>query len=134
MLVSSEQFGLGGFDWLSAFDGGKIQGDIGAAARVELSFPLTLPQGLGLGAASRDAFGGAVAPYVFGAAGIAKLERPTVAEVGITRANSFGAGIRFGLSEKASPHSATLSLEYARGEATNMDSQNRFNLRFIARF
>lgn len=134
VLVSSEQFGLGGFDWLSAFDGGKIQGDIGAAARVELSFPLTLPQGLGLGAASRDAFGGAVAPYVFGAAGIAKLERPTVAEVGITRANSFGAGIRFGLSEKASPHSATLSLEYARGEATNMDSQNRFNLRFIARF
>lgn len=129
-LVSSEQFELGGFDWLSAFDSGKIQGDAGAAMRAELSFPLTLPQSTGLG----STFGGAVAPYLFGAGGITKLEQPTAAEAGVTRAGSFGAGVRFGLSEKASPRSATLTLEYARGEATDIDSENRFNMRFISRF
>ncbi|MDO1583462.1 ShlB/FhaC/HecB family hemolysin secretion/activation protein [Rhizobium oryzicola] len=129
-LASSEQFGLGGADWLSAFDSGKMQGDAGAAFRAELSFPVTLPQSLGLG----NAFGSAVAPYLFGAAGIAKLEQPTAAEEEITRASAFGAGIRVGLSEKASPHSATLTLEYAHGESSSLDSQNRFNMRFIARF
>jgi hemolysin activation/secretion protein len=38
-LVSSEQFGLGGFDWLSAFGNGSLQGDAGAAFRAELAFP-----------------------------------------------------------------------------------------------
>lgn len=125
-LVSAEQFGLGGFDWLSAFDSGKLQGDAGAAARAELSFPLT--------GGFADPFGGAVAPYLFGAAGITKLEHPTAAEAEVIRASSLGAGMRFGLSEKATPHMATLTLEYAHGEATDSDSGNRFNMRFIARF
>lgn len=129
-LVSSEQFGLGGSDWLSAFNGGQIQGDAGAAARAEISFPVTLPQTLGLG----EAFGGAAAPYVFGAIGIASLEQPTAVEAGITRASSFGAGIRLGLSEKASPRSASLTFEYAHGNTTDMDSEDRFSMRLTGSF
>lgn len=129
-LVSSEQFGLGGFDWLSAFDGGKIQGDAGAAFRAELSFPQTLPDVLGLG----DAFGGAVAPYAFGAAGMVRLEQPTAVERSSTRALAVGGGIRLGLSQKASPNSASLMLEYAHGAASDQTRSNRFNMRFLARF
>jgi hemolysin activation/secretion protein len=125
-LASSEQFALGGFDWLSAFNGGQIEGDAGAAMRAEAAFPLTF--------SLAPALGSAAAPYVFAAAGLAKLEQPTSVERSITRASAFGAGIRFGLSEKASPHSDTLSLEYAHGQASDIDSTNRFNLRFIARF
>ena len=99
-------------------------------ARAEISFPLTLPQTLGLGAA----FGGAAAPYVFGAIGIASLEEPTAVEAGITRASSFGAGIRLGLSEKASPRSASLTFEYAHGSATDMDSEDRFSMRLAGSF
>ncbi len=124
--ASSEQFALGGFDWLSAFNGGQIEGDAGAAMRAEAAFPLTF--------SLAPALGSAAAPYVFAAAGLAKLEQPTSVERSITRASAFGAGIRFGLSEKASPHSDTLSLEYAHGQASDIDSTNRFNLRFIARF
>lgn len=133
-LVSSEQFGLGGYGWLSAFDSGEMQGDTGATARAELSFPMTLSSGLGLGGGAGDTFGGAFAPYLFGAAGIAKLERPTAAEDEISRAGSLGVGIRFGLSEKASPHSATLTLEYAHGKATGIDREDRFNMRFTSGF
>ncbi|WP_288431026.1 ShlB/FhaC/HecB family hemolysin secretion/activation protein [uncultured Agrobacterium sp.] len=125
-LASSEQFGLGGFDWLSGFDSGKIQGDAGAALRAELAFPLTF--------SLSNTLGSAAAPYIFGAAGITRLEQPTALEADVTRASSFGAGIRFGLSEKATPHSGTLSLEYAHGNASDIESDNRFNLRFIARF
>lgn len=125
-LVSSEQFGLGGFDWLSAFDSGKLQGDAGAAARAELSFPMVL--------GFTQPLGGAFAPYIFGAAGLAKLEQPTSVEEGITRATSIGVGLRFALSERATPHSSTLTLEYAHGNATDLDSTNRFNMRFIASF
>lgn len=125
-LASSEQFGLGGFDWLSGFDSGKIQGDTGGALRGELAFPLTLNLS--------NRWGSAAAPYVFAAAGLVRLEVPTALEADVLRASSFGAGVRFGLSEKATPHSGTLSLEYAHGEASDIDDDNRFNLRFIARF
>ncbi|MCI9867678.1 ShlB/FhaC/HecB family hemolysin secretion/activation protein [Rhizobium skierniewicense] len=125
-LSSSEQFGIAGFDWLSAFDGGKLQGDGGVATRAEVSFPIVL----GMTAP----FGGAVAPYIFGAAGLTKLERPSAVEDAITRATSFGAGLRVGLSEQATPHSTTLTLEYAHGTATGLEAENRFNLRFNATF
>lgn len=125
-LASSEQFGIAGFDWLSAFDGGKLQGDGGVATRAEVSFPIVLGM--------TPPFGGAVAPYIFGAAGLTKLEKPSAVEDAITRATSFGAGLRVGLSEQATPHSATLTLEYAHGTATGLEAENRFNLRFNATF
>ncbi|KIQ03816.1 peptide transporter [Agrobacterium tumefaciens] len=125
-LASSEQFGIAGFDWLSAFDGGKLQGDGGVATRAEVSFPIVLGM--------TPPFGGAVAPYIFGAAGLTKLEKPSAVEDAITRATSFGAGLRVGLSEQATPHSTTLTLEYAHGTATGLEAENRFNLRFNATF
>lgn len=125
-LASSEQFALGGFEWLSAFDSGQFEGDAGVAIRAEAAFPVSF--------GFAPALGSAAAPYVFAAAGLAKLEQPTSVERSITRASTLGAGIRLGLSEQASPHSATLSFEYAYGQATDMDETNRFNLRFNARF
>ncbi|WP_205910479.1 ShlB/FhaC/HecB family hemolysin secretion/activation protein [Rhizobium sp. FY34] len=125
-LASSEQFALGGFGWLSAFNSGQLEGDAGAAIRAEAAFPVTVTLA--------PALGSAVDPYVFAAAGLAKLEQPTSLERSITRATAFGAGIRFGLSERASPLSAMLSLEYAHGQASDIDSANRFNLRFTSRF
>ncbi|TBW38295.1 ShlB/FhaC/HecB family hemolysin secretion/activation protein [Siculibacillus lacustris] len=126
VLASSEQIGLGGFDWLSAFDGGLLQGDAGAAVRAEVSVPLA--QRLG------GPFGAAAAPYVFGAGGFARLEQPSAVEARLTRASSLGAGIRFGLSEEKAPQSATLTLEYAHGAATGIPTQDRFNLRVSTRF
>ncbi len=128
-LVSSEQFGLGGFDWLSGFGSGRLEGDSGAAFRSELSYPIALPSLQGM-----PSLAGVASPYLFAAAGIVHLEKPSAVEQGVTRGASFGAGIRFGLSEKDDPSAATLTLEYARGEASGNDSDNRFNLRFIATF
>ncbi len=79
-------------------------------------------------------FDAAAAPYVFGAAGISKLEAATALETKLTRAHAFGVGIRAGLSEAASPRSATVSLEYAHGSATGIKDANRFNLRVMTRF
>ncbi|OMP68894.1 ShlB/FhaC/HecB family hemolysin secretion/activation protein, partial [Agrobacterium tumefaciens] len=76
-LASSEQFGLGGFDWLSAFDGGKLEGDAGAAMRTERSFPVSFNL--------MPALGSVAAPYVFAAAGLSKLEQPSAVERAITR-------------------------------------------------
>lgn len=125
-LSSSEQFGLGGFDWLSGFTSGQIEGDAGAAMRAEVVFPIAFNVS--------NSIGSAAAPYLFGAAGVSRLEQPTAVESSVTRAGSFGAGVRFGLSEKASPHSATLSLEYAHGVASGLDSEDRVNMRVVSRF
>lgn len=128
-MASSEQFTLGGFDWLSAFGSGEIEADTGAALRAELALPTIFSP-----LAKYPAIGAAVAPYIFGAAGFAKLEEPTAVEASATRAASFGTGIRFGLSQKASPNATTLSLEYAHGTASAIGSNDRFNLTFIATF
>lgn len=129
-LPASEQFGLGGFGWLSAFDGGWLQGDGGAALRTELAFPRTT----GLRPLLGNGWGGATSPYFFAAAGITHLERPTAVEAALTRASAIGAGLRFALSERASPNAATLTLEIARGEASGLTSRNRFNIRLTSRF
>jgi hemolysin activation/secretion protein len=125
-LAASEQIGLSGTDWISGYGAGKIEGDAGAAIRAELSVPvsLQLPGG----------FTAAASPYVFGAAGLAKLEAPTALEEDETRASAFGVGIRAGLSEAISPRSATIALEYAHGSATGMEDADRFNLRVMTRF
>jgi hemolysin activation/secretion protein len=128
-LVGSEQITLGGTGWLSAFDSGTIEGDAGAALRAELSL-----------IRSRSLFpdapeiGSAVSPYIFGALGLTKLENPTAVETEITRAGSFGAGLRIGLSEKASPRSGWLTFEYAHGAATDLDTEDRFSLGINTKF
>ncbi|WP_312416249.1 ShlB/FhaC/HecB family hemolysin secretion/activation protein, partial [Shinella sp.] len=128
-LVSSEQFSLGGFDWLSGFGSGRLEGDSGAALRSEISFPIALPA-----FQTPSALGAIASPYLFAAAGIVRLEEPSAIEQGVTRAASYGAGIRFGLSQNDGPSAATLNLEYAHGEASGRKDDNRFNLRFITTF
>ena len=128
-LVSSEQFGLGGFDWLSAYGSGEINGDAGAAVRAELAFPMALPQ-----LDQYPALGSVISPYTFAAAGIARLEKASAVELGVTRAVSFGAGLRFGLREKASPVSSSLTMEYAHGAASGTDGEDRFNIRLMTTF
>lgn len=128
-VAASEQFGLAGTDWVSAFDEGGINGDSGAVMRTELAFPHVF--------GAVDAFpniGSAASPYIFGAAGFTSLARPTILEQGSTRAAAFGLGVRFGLSEKASPNSALLSLEYAHGVASGQSNQDRFNISLAAQF
>jgi len=129
VMASSEQFGLGGFDGLSAFDGGALMGDSGAMVRTELTWPLVLPA-----PTSFPSLGAAVAPYVFGAAGFTKLENATALENATNHANAFGLGLRFGVSQKASSLGTTLTLEYAHGNQDNGSSDNRFNLRWLAQF
>ncbi|MBN9672986.1 ShlB/FhaC/HecB family hemolysin secretion/activation protein [Labrenzia aggregata] len=128
-LFASEQFGLGGADWLSAYESGGFEGDAGAAVRGELS----LPKVLRLPGLTSD-FGAVAAPYAFAAAGVSSLENPTALEEAITRAVSFGGGVRVALSRKASPLGANLKLEYARGAASGETPEDRFNLGFVARF
>ncbi len=93
-MVTSEQFGIGGFDWLSSFGSGSLQGDTGAAFRAELAFPQALD------ALSNGTVGAAMSPYLFGAAGIVKLEEATAVEDAVTRAAAFGVGLRFGLAQR----------------------------------
>ncbi|TYC59803.1 ShlB/FhaC/HecB family hemolysin secretion/activation protein [Rhodobacterales bacterium] len=128
-LFASEQFGLGGADWLSAFESGGFEGDAGAAVRGELSLP-TVVHLPGLG----SDYGAVAAPYAFAAAGVSKLENPTALEEAITRAVSFGGGVRMALSRKASPIGANLKLEYAHGAASDNTPEDRFNIGLVARF
>jgi hemolysin activation/secretion protein len=128
-LAASEQMSLTGMDWISGYNGGEIQADAGAVVRTELSFPQALPA-----FAAYPGLASMMSPYLFAAGGIARLEQPTAVEQDMTRAASFGAGIRFALSHKANPYSGTLSLEYAHGTASDMDTADRFNLRLLTQF
>ncbi|WP_082074656.1 ShlB/FhaC/HecB family hemolysin secretion/activation protein [Martelella endophytica] len=128
-LASSEQMGLGGLNWVSAYVVSEIEADTGAAMRAELSYPTTFRP-----FESRVGFAVSAAPYVFAAGGIAKLEQPTALEDESTRAGAVGLGIRFAAAEIDSPYTGSLTLEYAHG-ASNADGQaNRFNLSFVGRF
>ena len=129
VMASSEQFGLGGFDGLSAFEGGALMGDSGAMIRSELTLPVSLPV-----FSSQSGLGTAVAPYIFGATGFTKLAQATAVESSTTYANAFGAGLRFGLSEADSSHGTSLSLEVAHGNRNHGSSENRFNLRWMVQF
>jgi hypothetical protein len=51
-------------------------------------------------------------PYGFGAFGMGRLIEPTVVEVGVVRAGSFGAGLRSGMSNGY--QGASFGLEVAR--------------------
>ncbi|MEO2038152.1 MAG: ShlB/FhaC/HecB family hemolysin secretion/activation protein [Martelella sp.] len=128
-LASSEQMGLGGLNWVSAYMVSEIEADTGAAMRSELAYPITFRP-----FKSHTGFAVSAAPYVFAAGGIAKIEQPTALEDEITRAGAVGLGIRFAAAEIDSPYSGSLTLEYAHG-ASNADRQaNRFNLSFVSRF
>ena len=128
-LVCSEQIGIGGSQWLSAFQNGNISGDSGVAARAEWSLPTRLPL-----FPSKSRFGAAIVPYVFAAGGIVTLEQPSAVEHDVTRATSFGAGIRIGMSEAGRYRSGSLSLEYAHGTTSHSISEDRINFALHATF
>jgi hypothetical protein len=52
----------------------------------------------------------------------------------VTRAAAFGLGLRFGVAQRESPGSASLTVEYGHGVASGLESDNRFNLRFATSF
>lgn len=55
--------------------------------------------------------GGVASPYLFAAAGMVRLEKPSTVENGATRCDFFGADARVGLSDKDDPSAATLTME-----------------------
>ncbi|WP_174802872.1 ShlB/FhaC/HecB family hemolysin secretion/activation protein [Martelella limonii] len=128
-LASSEQMGLGGLNWVSAYMVSEIEADTGAAMRAEFAYPNTFRP-----FESHTGFAISANPYVFAAGGIARLEQPTVLEDEITRAGAFGVGVRFAASEIDSPYDGSLTLEYAHGASNADGDANRFNLSFVTRF
>lgn len=125
-LVRSEQVGLVTGIGLSAFDSGGVQGDSGHVARAELQSPWTMPAGSVL-------LG--VAPYAFGSVGTVTLERPTALERSNTQASSYGVGLRFGAARQAISQSLTLSLEYGRGDRSDLNkTEDRVTVVTLLRF
>ena len=104
-LLRSEQIGIATLTGLSAFDSGTLQGDAGYVVRAELQAPF---------AAALD--GGAIvaAPYVFGAGGQIRLERPSAVERANVRAASYGVGIRIAGAPEGGFSNASLTMEYGR--------------------
>nr|WP_272211533.1 ShlB/FhaC/HecB family hemolysin secretion/activation protein [Marinicella sp. W31]MDC2877429.1 ShlB/FhaC/HecB family hemolysin secretion/activation protein [Marinicella sp. W31] len=128
-LPSSEQMGIGGGDWVSAYTMSDIEADTGAALRAELGYPIRFQP-----FESNGGFAMVASPYVFAAGGIAQLEQPSVFENAITRAGAFGVGVRLAAAENNSPYSGNLTLEYAHGAQNNGSDADRFNLTFLTQF
>jgi hemolysin activation/secretion protein len=119
-LLQPEQFQLDGPLAVSGYPIGTLNVDEGVSLRGELSRPFLVE-------------GGPVplvlTPYAFGAYGIGRLREPTVLEVGVVRAGSFGAGIRSGFAMPNGYQGASLGLEVAR-QYSNLDTVGhgwRFN-------
>ena len=104
-LMQPEQFQLDGPLAVSGYPIGTLNVDEGVSLRGELSRPFFVQ-------------GGPVplvlTPYGFGAFGIGRLLEPTVLEVGVVRAGSFGAGLRSGIDMPNGYQGASLGLEVAR--------------------
>ncbi|MGL4285922.1 MAG: ShlB/FhaC/HecB family hemolysin secretion/activation protein [Phreatobacter sp.] len=86
-LARSEQMGLASLTGLSSFDSGTFQGDAGYVVRGEIQSPwqMAIPSGFVV-----------IAPYLFGAYGAVRIERPTVLEAANIHGASYGLGIRMG--------------------------------------
>ena len=127
-LLHAEQFGIANSFSLSAFDSGSLAGDSGYVTRGEISSPWQVPYPP-MNVMMR------VAPYVFGSFGEVVLAKPTALEAGVTRATSFGAGIRLGGARQNSLSDGSLNLEY--GRSTRSDggvAGNRFSLATALKF
>jgi hemolysin activation/secretion protein len=128
-LPASEQLGLGGPDWLSAFNSGAIQGDSAFAIRTELSYPFMLELSGNL-----SDYNSQLRPYVFTATGISKLANSSALESEITRATSLGFGIRLGLSRPLEIQGISFSAEFANGAISGAPNENRLNFKIASAF
>jgi hemolysin activation/secretion protein len=104
-LMQPEQFQLDGPLAVSGYPIGTLNVDEGASLRGELSRSF---------AAAIDGVPVVLTPYSFGAFGIGRLLEPTVLEVGVVRAGSFGVGLRSGFDMPNGYQGASLGLEVAR--------------------
>lgn len=100
-VLRTEQFSLEGDGAITAYVGGISAVDEGGVARAELATTrqIALP--------GRQAL--TLAPYLFGAAGLGRIDRPTAAEPGQLQVAAFGAGARTQLGRNG----PTLSAEWA---------------------
>jgi hypothetical protein len=67
--------------------------------------------------------------------GTVTLERPTALERSSTRASSYGVGLRFGAARQGISQSLTLSLEYGRGDRSDLNkTEDRVTVVTLLRF
>jgi hemolysin activation/secretion protein len=125
-LLTAEQFGIAGGQELSAFDAGSVKGDSGFVARAEISMP------------QQTTFRDQpilVSPYVFAAYGDVSLKAPTAQEAADISATSFGLGVELNSLSKSNFSSATVRIEYARGNRDDdQPDNNRFSIQGSFRF
>jgi hemolysin activation/secretion protein len=125
-LITGEQFGIAGPQELSAFDAGTIKGDNGWVVRAEVSAPRQITL------ADRAVL---MSPYVFAAVGNVRRERPTATEARSVSANAYGIGIEFNSLAQSRFTSATLRIEYGRGNRDDaLPDNNRFSIQGSIRF
>ncbi|QZN96496.1 ShlB/FhaC/HecB family hemolysin secretion/activation protein [Symbiopectobacterium purcellii] len=129
VLPSSEQVAMGGSSWISAFDSGTMSGDSALVGRAEVG----LPQPLGAFSWA-PTFGNALMPYAFGSLGTVGLSKPTALEQKEVHGSAYGVGLRLSTSQIASPNSAMVSVEYARGKQSGEPDDDRVNLRVLTFF
>lgn len=125
-MANSEQFGIASSDGISPLASGQVQGDAGYVARAELRAPYAVAFGSGRGH---------VSPYVFGAVGGVKFERPTIFERSSTDANAYGVGVRVsGVVREGAPW-MTAGVEYGRAhvEGFGRDTE-RLNVSVAIRY
>jgi hemolysin activation/secretion protein len=125
MLVS-EQFFLDGPQAVSAYPASSLSVDEGGTLRGELNRPFTLPGSVPL----------TLSPYGFGVLGAGRLVDPTVVEVAMVRAASFGAGLRGNIDMPGGYQGVSLGLEAARqySNLPNLAQSWRINVATNIRF
>lgn len=119
-LFRSEQTALEGNDALSAYVGGVTAVDEAVLGRAELGGTFSVAQI-------------AVAlPYIFAAAGVGRIDQPTILEPGSISAGSAGAGLRIAINGTG----LSVSAEYAHGfsDYAPLHSVDRVNASISVRF
>ena len=125
-MANAEQIGIATADGLSPLPSGVVQGDAGYVVRSELRAPFAT--GLGGGRAQ-------LSPYVFGAVGGVRFERPTIFERRQSDAYAYGLGLRFaGVAGDGSP-GLSAGVEYGRAHLQGLRAEtDRLNVSLAIRF
>ncbi len=108
-LLNSEQAGITGTDRLSGFTSGSISGDENWYFRGQLNYNKRLSNKLN------------IAPYVYGAAGVAYTFTPTAAENRATAAKAIGVGLKVnGIDNYFFDKNISGKVEYSKNWATGV--------------
>lgn len=79
-------------------------------------------------------FDNALMPYAFGSLGTVGLSKPTALEQKEVHGSAYGVGLCLSTSQIASPNSAMISVEYARGKQSGEPDDDRVTLRVFTFF